>query len=141
MNSGLALYDFPIRLFKLPDEKGNLFEIKPETNRGELTGRERLLLCRFCGHGITSPADMTEMNGKLNHTFTNPAGNSFTIACFVSAKGCLTYGEPTYEHTWFPGFSWTYALCSGCQSHLGWYYSSKGTGFFGLILNHLAENL
>jgi hypothetical protein len=98
-------------------------------------------LCIFCNNIITSPKNIIEINGKHDHTFTNPAGNTFAIGCFSTAKGCLNYDEPTIEYTWFPGFSWCYAICTSCYSHLGWRYESPVSSFYGLILINLIENI
>lgn len=32
-------------------------------------------------------------------------------------------GDPTEEHTWFPGYAWRMAHCRACQRHLGWGFS------------------
>ncbi len=105
------------------------------------TEEERTIICRLCRHVITTPDTMVPMNGILNHIFTNPAGVTYTIACFSSARGCVTTGEPTLDYTWFPGFQWSYALCAGCFSHLGWHYRARESSFYGLILDRITENL
>ena len=48
-------------------------------------------------------------------------------------------GEPTTEHSWFPGYTWRIALCSRCRNHLGWLFQGHGEGFYGLILTQLRE--
>jgi hypothetical protein len=60
----------------------------------------------------------------------------FRIGCFANAPGCEVIGEPTTEHTWFSGYAWSYAVCTGCLTHLGWYFTD-GRSFFGLILDRL----
>lgn len=104
------------------------------------TAREKRLLCRKCGHAITSRGRAIVADGSHIHLFTNPAGLAFRIGCFSDAPGCLVAGEPTTEFTWFPGHAWSFALCAGCGAHLGWYYDSGSGGFFGLILANLAED-
>jgi hypothetical protein len=132
----------PVQMLKRSSFKNvELFNIKPGSNQIEKIKREHLILCRFCNYNITSPKSVIEINGKQNYTFTNPAGNTFNIGCFSSAKGCLNYDEPTMENTWFPGFGWCYAICASCYSHLGWCYESPGSSFYGLILNNLIENI
>jgi hypothetical protein len=118
-----------------------LIDIAAAPYQNEKIKREHLILCRFCNNNITSPENIIEINGKHRHTFTNHAGNTFAIGCFSFAEGCLNYDEPTTEYTWFPGFSWCYAICASCYSHLGWYYVSPGSSFYGLILNNLIENI
>ncbi|MCX7678670.1 MAG: cereblon family protein [Spirochaetes bacterium] len=107
----------------------------------EETSSGKRLLCRTCGHYITSSHAQREMDGKLTHVFTNPAGYVFRIACFSTAPGCTVTGEPTLEYTWFSGYQWSYALCGNCLEHLGWFYDSGNDSFYGLILNKLREEM
>jgi hypothetical protein len=102
--------------------------------------KEPLLLCRFCGHAITSPKESISFEGRHSHTFMNPAGIVYTIGCFSEAKGCSLYGNPSSEYTWFTGYRWTVALCGRCGGHMGWHYSSGESSFYGLILENLSEN-
>ncbi len=118
-----------------------LINIKPALDPEEKSKRGHFIICRLCSAAITLPKNIIEVNGKHRHTFTNPAGNVFTIGCFSIADGCMSYGEPTAEYTWFSGFNWCYALCSACYSHLGWHYESIDNGFYGLILDKLIENI
>ena len=96
------------------------------------------IFCAACNLRITDFESVMEVNGRHEHTFVNPAGVSFHIGCFSSARGCRLEGIPTGNFTWFSGYAWAYALCTSCRVHLGWHYS-KGTGeeFYGLILARL----
>ncbi|HZA51922.1 MAG TPA: cereblon family protein [Myxococcaceae bacterium] len=78
-----------------------------------------------------------EISGQHAHTAVNPAGIEFHFGCFADAEGCAVHGEPTDEHTWFPGCFWQFAHCRGCAAHLGWYFTGAAT-FFGLVLERLA---
>ena len=100
---------------------------------------KKKIICKVCRYLITSPDQKIQVNGTHHHIFHNPAGLSFEIGCFSSANGCVNYGTPTLEYTWFNGFTWRYALCSHCYLHLGWFYQSSVSGFYGLILNNLLE--
>jgi filamentous hemagglutinin family protein len=102
---------------------------------------EHPILCKTCGNKITLIEHMISVGGRHNHTFINPLGITFQIGCFSSAKGCVVTGRPSFEFTWFDGFSWQYALCSYCVSHLGWYYRSPDASFFGLIRGQLKEDV
>ncbi|MBN1615487.1 MAG: hypothetical protein JW950_13570 [Deltaproteobacteria bacterium] len=103
-----------------------------------LTDKERApVLCRICRTEITAAEFSIAVNGQHEHTFTNPAGIAYRIGCFSEAYGCFTHGQPTYEFTWFAGFSWCFCTCMGCLNHLGWHYRSGDGGFFGLILDSL----
>jgi hypothetical protein len=41
--------------------------------------------------------------------------------------------------TWFAGHVWSFALCRGCKSHLGWFFEKGETTFYGLVLANLVE--
>lgn len=100
---------------------------------------KRPLFCKICGTLITYRSLAIAMNGGHVHVFSNPAGLTFEIGCFSRAPGCAITGAPTAEHTWFPGYAWSFALCGGCFNHLGWRYAAGSSGFFGLILAMLTE--
>ena len=100
--------------------------------------KDPLIRCKSCGNTITSVDRVIVVAGQHRHTFKNPAGIVYTIGCFSSAKGCFNMGEPTAEFTWFPGYTWCYSVCSKCNTHMGWFYQSGDSTFYGLILNRLA---
>ncbi len=100
---------------------------------------EHVIVCRACGHGITTVERMRSMCGQHAHTFTNPGGIVYRVGCFWRADGCTVHGTPTLEFTWFDGFAWAVALCANCLIHLGWFYRNEEEGFFGLILDRLSE--
>jgi hypothetical protein len=105
----------------------------------EKASGDRWLHCINCRIAITSDDQGISVNSSHVHTFSNPAGLTFRIGCFSGAPGCLFHEDPTSQHSWFPGYSWQYADCSGCSQHLGWQFiGKKETDFFsGLILNRL----
>ncbi|MCB2183024.1 MAG: hypothetical protein KQH63_13400 [Desulfobulbaceae bacterium] len=97
--------------------------------------------CRHCRARITTAGQMIEMNGSHRHTFANPYGKVFGIGCFSIAPGCVTYGPPTKDCTWFTGCSWRYSMCATCRVHLGWKYQSDLSGsFYGLIMSELVTD-
>ncbi len=98
---------------------------------------EEGLFCRHCGKQITSAAFAIEVNGAHHHTFFNPAGIVYEIRCFSKAKGCLQHGPPSSEFAWFTGYTWQVAICAFCTVHLGWYFSSADSGFYGLIARNI----
>ena len=99
-------------------------------------GGERLV-CRACGHAITSSRARIEVAGAHEHRKTNPAGYTFHLGCFRAAPGARGWGPACAEHSWFAGHTWRFALCGGCESHLGWAFEAAGGGFHGLILDRL----
>jgi hypothetical protein len=98
------------------------------------------ILCKHCKNEITTAEFTTAVNGQHAHIFKNPAGFTFHIGCFSRAWGCIVYGIPTYEFTWFTGFRWCVALCSPCFTHMGWYYQAGEASFYGLILANLVKD-
>jgi hypothetical protein len=115
--------------------------IRPDAESAIELNADDPILCRACSHEVTSVAAMIAIQGSHNHRFTNPAGVTYRIRCFSAADGCLVWGQPTLEFTWFQGFAWSFAFCRRCYLHLGWHYQSSGPSFFGLIRENLIENI
>lgn len=99
---------------------------------------EEWILCRQCHQRISLPSERTQVNGAHQHTFANPSGIVYEIACFHDARGCHPAGMPSNDFTWFSGHSWQVVLCSHCLVHLGWRFTSNlGMFFFGLIVDRI----
>lgn len=130
----------PLGALQQFDERRRVDAAYKEEAGDKIDEQKNHILCKTCGNVITSDADSIAVNGSHDHTFVNPMGLTFHIGCFSNARGCFIMGAPTDEYTWFPGFTWTYVVCSGCRTHLGWHYQSGGGGFFGLILDQLVRN-
>jgi len=94
---------------------------------------QKTVRCKTCGHVVTSPALAIEPH---EHNFRNPAGYSFHLVCYSDAPGAADVGEPTTADCWFPGYAWTFAICTQCHSHVGWWYSGSDR-FAGLIATRL----
>ena len=105
----------------------------------ETEKKKESIICKNCGNEITTVEYGIAVSGQHAHIFTNPLGITFHIGCFSRAWGCFVYGIPTYEATWFPGFTWCVAVCANCFTHLGWYYQSGGDSFYGFIMANLAK--
>lgn len=104
----------------------------------KLSGEERKLFCRRCRLMITDEGQVLEVNGMHFHTFFNPAGLVFEIACFADAAGCRQEGVPSGHFSWFSGTHWQVAVCRSCETHLGWFFQGQGASFYGLIRNRLS---
>jgi hypothetical protein len=96
-----------------------------------------LIRCRQCLTGVARPQDAIHIHGAHEHTFANPHGIVYTIACFAEARGCGTVGHASPEFTWFAGFEWRVGVCAHCLTHLGWRFGGTSTSFWALILDHL----
>lgn len=101
--------------------------------------RGRVLRCAACRCEVTDGCARIEMGGAHNHTFVNPSGYAYHIGCFGVAPGTRSLGDISRWWSWFPGFAWRIAVCSGCREHLGWSFHGERT-FFGLILDRLVED-
>jgi len=118
-------------------EKG---EDEPELFPEQTTGHgNRKLVCKLCRSVITRRELGMEVNGKHEHVFFNPYGMVFELGCFASAKNVVPVGPKSEEFTWFPDFAWQVVGCAGCATQLGWRYTGKGGGFYGLIMHALVE--
>jgi len=124
---------------KFTDER--LEKIQKHWEQESREDEKKKIRCKVCGHQITSYKKKIEVNGRHQHVFSNPIGVVSEMGCFSSANGCVNYGTPTLEHTWFQSYSWRYALCSNCHTHLGWFYQSGNDSFYGLILENLEEGV
>ncbi|ABW66434.1 cereblon family protein [Desulfosudis oleivorans] len=133
----------PLRCLKTEIENNLLTPPSAATRTGsedeKAPEKQEALRCFRCLHPITRREEQTTVNGRHSHVFANPGGMIFEIGCFRGAPGCGHAGSPTLEFTWFDGYAWQVAVCSGCMSHLGWYYTTAGASFYGLILNRLID--
>ncbi len=136
---------YPNRISAVLELRETRGKTNPDTNlefddsEGEQSNRSDFL-CGRCLAGIANRSALSSRSGRTEHAFANPAGILFQIACFNEAPGCLTEGALTSEFTWFAGYSWQYANCRRCFSHLGWLYVGSEDSFFGLILDRLVQS-
>ncbi|CAK0788077.1 unnamed protein product [Prorocentrum cordatum] len=109
---------------------------------------EQWLACRQCALPLATAAELIEEKfaswqkvtwayelGVLGrestwcYSATNAHDHRFDVVRVLpSALGpsIRCSGEPTQEHSWFPGFSWSMAHCRLCDAHLGWSFSPDG---------------
>jgi len=110
----------------------------PQSNQATEVRPERVWRCAACGREIAFDRDRIPLEGAPSRAFVNPAGVEYVIAGFREASGCAGAGEPSSYWSWFDGFSWQVALCSGCGVHLGWSFTSEAERFYGLVLDRLS---
>ncbi len=101
-------------------------------------GSEDDWLCVWCHNHVSSECDRFSFEGKSEFAFTNPEGIHFVVLTFSETCACRETGQPTLEHTWFPGHAWSYCQCGQCGQHLGWFYAGPHK-FAGLIKPRLVR--
>jgi hypothetical protein len=107
--------------------------VQPETRTvPEVQAAEGEWLCAWCHSRVAHDRDRFSFDGKDEFIFSNPEKIKFEIILFSEICGCRQAGAPALEHTWFPGYAWSYCLCIECGQHLGWYYTGVND-FVGLI--------
>ncbi|HTV18976.1 MAG TPA: cereblon family protein [Polyangiaceae bacterium] len=97
------------------------------------------VVCAACGRFVAESRARMAVDGAHRHSFINPAGMIFRVACFAEAPGVVPVGDESAFFTWFAGFAWRVALCRGCGEHLGWSYRSDDSGFVALIEERIVE--
>lgn len=99
---------------------------------------EAWYVCKNCRQRVAHASARKLMQGSHTHTFANPSGVVFEIACFSSARGYSFLGPASTDFSWFSGYSWRIIVCSVCITHLGWFFSSQhDSSFFGLITDRI----
>jgi hypothetical protein len=132
--------NYDLKALEKGDHSSPDLKIVEKTEDGNI-GDKTPLYCVFCANPITDEGWKIEIQGKNEYVFANPGGYIFHINTFRLAPGCLSLGERIFEHTWFPGYSWDYASCKSCGSHLGWKFISLQKSFWGLIKDRLSSKI
>jgi hypothetical protein len=97
--------------------------------------------CKACHLELTRTDYALSPEGFHEHMQVNPGGVTFVFRCFSQAAGCSIQGKPEHEHSWFTGYTWQFALCRQCGSHLGWLFRHSGEdSFFGLISDRIIQS-
>ena len=113
---------------------GNPPATRPFEPGDELSKR---IICAACGYAITTADARITKGGMHVHTRLNPSNVTFVFGCFSQAPGAALSGEPSTEFSWFHGYAWRIAACSGCGAHLGWRFEGDAP-FWALILERLS---
>jgi hypothetical protein len=110
---------------------------QPQTTDEVSGSNDESIRCVSCGHRLSEQAYRIAQSGAHEHTFVNPGGVVYRIACFAAAPGCAHVGGTEQAFTWFPGWKWQVAICSRCHTHVGWIFRCVHDQFHGLILSAL----
>jgi hypothetical protein len=98
------------------------------------------IVCRQCRKRLTKSSHGLSIDGSHLHTFANPSGIVFEIACYYPVSGIALVGMRSNDFAWFSGHSWQIGICSGCRTHLGWLFSGpQARLFYALIIDRIIE--
>ncbi|KAI5631997.1 yippee zinc-binding/DNA-binding /Mis18, centromere assembly domain-containing protein [Phthorimaea operculella] len=100
--------------------------------------RKSVLCCATCANEIARRDHIFAMSSEGVHSnYTNLGGYMHDIVTVSRAVNIELTGAPSAEYSWFPGYTWTIAVCSACMAHVGWRFdamrkSLRPTQFYGL---------
>ncbi|VAH21344.1 unnamed protein product [Triticum turgidum subsp. durum] len=104
-----------------------------------------LIKCGYCKSEIAKHSDVVVMSsdGPLG-TYVNNHGYVHATITVNNATGLALEGDPTEEHSWFPGYAWTIASCASCGSNIGWLFSTTKRhlypkSFWGIRSSQIAD--
>lgn len=136
---GHVLYVALITVLKMDTSAPKSLSMAPSSQQTpDDQDEEAWFVCKNCRQRLSRPSHRAHIQGSHTHTFANPSGIVYEIACFQSARGCGFIGSPSTEFAWFAGYSWRITICADCQIHLGWSFSAANKdGFFGFITDRI----
>ena len=98
------------------------------------------IVCRQCRQRLTQANHGLSVDGSHQHTFANPSGVVFEIACYYPVSGISLVGSTSSEFAWFSGHTWQIGICATCRTHLGWLFRDASTQvFYALIVDRIME--
>lgn len=82
-----------------------------------------IIRCRNCLTRIGRRSDMVAASSD-SAIGSNSKPHSFVkeMITVCNASGLALHGDPSKAHSWFPGYTWTIALCAACESNIGWLF-------------------
>lgn len=101
------------------------------------------LCCASCVTTIARRENIFAMSSEgLHSNYCNPGGYVHDIVTLSKVSNVVLSGNPSLEFSWFPGYTWTIAVCLQCGSHLGWRFDSTKKSlrprmFWGLCRNYI----
>lgn len=90
------------------------------------------LTCRRCGVAVANMSDIVVVSdGGATGSYVNPGGivhDMVTVEPRHAGRTLRLHGDPSAEHSWFPGYRWTIATCGTCGVHMGWRFTPEREG-------------
>ncbi|XP_030034498.1 protein cereblon isoform X2 [Manduca sexta] len=105
--------------------------------------RKSVLCCSSCMGEIARREHIFAMSSEGVHSnYTNLGGYMHDIVTVSRAVNTELNGSPSAEYSWFPGYTWTIALCQSCMAHVGWRFDAlkrnlRPQQFYGLCRNYV----
>lgn len=82
-----------------------------------------LIRCRNCLTLIARRSDMVVMSSDGHvGAYVKPYDCAQEMITVYNATGLAFLGNPSKDHSWFPGYTWTIASCAACESNIGWLF-------------------
>lgn len=113
-------------------------------SRARDSGEPPALRCARCLQIVGHHDDVFSLDeSDPGGAFVNPFGYLHEVLTVIAAQQLVVIGTPTTLNTWFAGYAWRMAFCSGCGAHMGWRFSTTEAGrvpprFWGLSRAALA---
>ncbi|CAG4960505.1 unnamed protein product [Colias eurytheme] len=108
-----------------------------------LIQKNNVLCCTSCSTEIAKREHIFAMSSEGVHSnYTNLGGYMHDIVTVVSTSHTELSGPPSAEYSWFPGYTWTVALCAVCTTHVGWRFDAlkrnlRPQQFYGVCRNNV----
>uniref|UniRef100_A0A453FF43 CULT domain-containing protein n=1 Tax=Aegilops tauschii subsp. strangulata TaxID=200361 RepID=A0A453FF43_AEGTS len=84
-----------------------------------------LVRCRNCLALIARRSDMvipSSVDQCGAHVMPLLYKGAQEVITVHNTSGLALHGNPSDAHSWFPGYTWTIALCAACESNIGWLF-------------------
>ncbi|VAH63497.1 unnamed protein product [Triticum turgidum subsp. durum] len=84
-----------------------------------------LVRCRNCLALIARRSDMvipSSVDQCGPHVMPLLYKGAQEVITVHNTSGLALHGNPSDAHSWFPGYTWTIALCAACESNIGWLF-------------------
>ncbi|CAG9782347.1 unnamed protein product [Diatraea saccharalis] len=83
--------------------------------------QKSMLCCGSCLTEIARREHIFAMSSDGVHSnYTNLGGFMHDVVTVSSAGNVVLDGGASAQYSWFPGYTWTIALCRSCAAHVGW---------------------
>ncbi|KAK3165409.1 hypothetical protein QOZ80_1AG0032810 [Eleusine coracana subsp. coracana] len=84
-----------------------------------------IIRCRNCLTLIARRSDMVMVSsdGPVG-TYMKLRDHANEMIIVYNVTGLALRGDPSKAYSLFPGYTWTIALCSSCESNIGWMFTS-----------------